>query len=710
MITLNSRRVFIIREILKVKKPYCINNLSKKLNCSIGTVHYDLDVIDSWLREHSLPLLERRHGEGVYYHYNHSIKNQIITLLNQLHANNYHFNRSERVEVISLILLTSKKVYTISQLQNFFLVSKSTILVDLNKVEEKLYAYSIKLKRKPRKGLWVEGSEINIRQKLIHLNKTMQHQTIQVFINELSAKNKENNAQQFSPYLSGIINRLHIRKIQSLVEPILEGFGLYLSDESRETLYLHIGMVLQRIDGHKQMQFDGNFLKGVSDTKELQIAKIIIQQIETSFQVTLPQEELDYIALHLLSKQRAPHLTIDGKNLEEQLHQLILRLILQVEQLLGVKFKSKERLAKGLFIHLRPAIYRSKYGLNGENPLLKEVKKKYPRLFSSVDKSLEEIRSVYQISFNEEEIAYITMHFGSELLRIEDKSPKVVRIIIVCTSGIGTARLLESRLLASYSNIKIVDILSYNAFTEKENWDVDLIVSTIDIRHQNIPSIRVNPLLSKKDKEKLNLFFIQKTKDDVPFTSQMLYERIWPIINRYTHIHEPKLLTDKLLNEFDNILYDREYFSPNLLVDILNSEMIQLDKKASDWKEAINIAAKPLINSFFIDATYPKSIISIIQERGPYMAVAPGIMFAHAKTQKKNIMALSLTRFDPGINFGHDTNDPIKLLFMFVVSKDTKQPQILKELLEVLLEEKSREILFHGTSKKQIITTLSKRK
>ena len=91
------------------------------------------------------------------------------------------------------------------------------------------------------------------------------------------------------------------------------------------------------------------------------------------------------------------------------------------------------------------------------NPLLGEMQKHYPELLTLTKKSVAEVEEEWQIKFPDSEIAYLAMHIGAALSDSEKFSHARHRVVVACPTGMGTSRLLASRLKNKFSTLKIVD-------------------------------------------------------------------------------------------------------------------------------------------------------------------------------------------------------------------------------------------------------------
>ena len=129
-------------------------------------------------------------------------------------------------------------------------------------------------------------------------------------------------------------------------------------------------------------------------------------------------------------------------------------------------------------MHINPAINRLESNIETYNPLTDMIKYKYPRLFDNVSKAL---RVVWpDLIFPESEVAFIVLHFGGSI-KIKDINFK--HSSCLC-SGIGTSRLLATRLeqvfseieritQASVSDLNVLDLSSYDGIISTVNLDID---------------------------------------------------------------------------------------------------------------------------------------------------------------------------------------------------------------------------------------------
>ena len=111
--------------------------------------------------------------------------------------------------------------------------------------------------------------------------------------------------------------------------------------------------------------------------------------------------------------------------------------------------------------------------------------------------------------FPESEIAFIVLHFGGS---IKNQGNRFLNILVVCSSGIGTSRLLSTRLeqafneieritQASVSDLNVLDLTAYDGIISTVNLDID------------VPFLVVNPLLPEHEVAYVSSFLSTKSNE-----------------------------------------------------------------------------------------------------------------------------------------------------------------------------------------------------
>lgn len=125
---------------------------------------------------------------------------------------------------------------------------------------------------------------------------------------------------------------------------------------------------------------------------------------------------------------------------------------------------------------------------------------------------------------------------------------------------------------------------------------------------------------------------------------------------------------------------------PPSLSELIPAGRIQLDSTVADWREAVRVAGKLLLNDGMIKPAYIEAMIATAEELGPYIVIAPGIAMPHARPDAGVIhTGMSLLRLSPPVNFGNADHDPVTLVFALAALDKRIHLKAMQTLAELLL-------------------------
>jgi mannitol operon transcriptional antiterminator len=148
--------------------------------------------------------------------------------------------------------------------------------------------------------------------------------------------------------------------------------------------------------------------------------------------------------------------------------------------------------------------------------------------------------------FSNDELAYIVIHFAASLERNPTK--KAISTLVLCSSGIGTAKILESRLRKYIPEIDHIQVIKISQMSHVNYKEFDLILSTIFLPDFTLPYKLISPLLLDDE--------IQKIKQEIHekrFESKSAEPTIVSKESEgsFDHVYEIMKVGNDLLTQFD---------------------------------------------------------------------------------------------------------------------------------------------------------------
>ena len=141
-----------------------------------------------------------------------------------------------------------------------------------------------------------------------------------------------------------------------------------------------------------------------------------------------------------------------------------------------------------------------------------------------------------------------------------------------------------------------------------------------------------------------------------------------------------------------------------MLKDYLTSDMIALHVQVADWRQAVRAGGELLVKAGKCEVRYVDAMVKAVEEMGPYMVLAPGLALAHARPEDGvNQVGMSIITLANPVEFGSESNDPVKLVISFGGVDNKSHIGMLQELAEFLIEPANQLMLEKATSIEEVM-------
>ncbi|MBS4210478.1 BglG family transcription antiterminator [Bacillus sp. FJAT-50079] len=683
---MDQRSLAILNLLVQSESYMTVQELAQAFNVSRRTIYNDLSKINDLLKESGYPEVRQVRGQGLYLDEN--VKEKLRSQFSVSDYPYYEYSPSERRAWIYIFITIQEHPHFINDFIELFQVSRNTILEDIKKLKEELSDFQLSIESGRYEGYYVNGEENDIRRVLIHYLTfvTPESGWYQIIVNSEIADHLEQRLPR--PYT--IFNIYELCLLKNLLIEYERKFQIEFTDEILNHFVIWFYLFSRRIRQGKYVGIDPVEKEVINSTEAIKGAKILCSQLSTTVNISIPEVEMYYIAKYLLSAKVNYDLNPVYENDEMRLLAHVVESMVSDFQLYAaVNFSEKEQMIKNLFIHLKPAYYRIRYGIKVENILLDSVEQNYPEVFRLTKKVIHHFERFIHQSVNDSEIAYIAMHFGGWLRREGITLGSVRRkLLIVCTSGLGTSRILESQLAGLFSNVDIVGVVSLREY-EKQDLAVDFIVSTVPLPDKGIPIFVAKPILDNKDKEQL-LRKINSLNNETKTEQLYSVDTLMDMVKRYAMVENE----EELKREFRRYLHspisvESAKRKPSL-ADLLDSEKMITAKQVTIWEEAIKQAALPLLNEGYINNCYVQKMIDNVLKLGPYIVISEQFALPHASpTDGVKKTGMSMLLLEKPVDL---MGEPVRI---FVVLASWDNEQHLKALgqLTKLVKENRKEML-----------------
>lgn len=610
-----------------------LNELVKQFDISKRTLYYDIQSINYYIK-----------SAGKIKNINHEFS--FVGDYSKLHSminiqESKFLNVEYRKNSILFKILNGEKL-TIEKLTDEMMLAKNTIVQTMDEIKEDLKNMQLTLIYK--KKYEIVGNEYKIRELYLLL---MQE-------DELLLRNISEEVLNFDEYCS-----------------------MELTDYSLWNLTKFTEFICKRISENYTI----STYKYKSESKKFNYYPFVKYLLPPK----VSEDELSYLSAYI-STLSSLNSNVDEDLISEYIDKLISKFEANTAIILGGKEEFKINMKR----HLLSSYYRIKFEFPISNPSLNEIKFKHESLYKIIKSIIENEKDFPDfIGIREEEIGFIAAYFGGYLRGERDGGTRRNKVLVVCPNGLMVSKILEVQLYKYIPTVDIVGVLSLKELSET-NIYYDYIISTVEIPNkENV--IVVNPLLSKLDIQMLMNKLINFNYSDINFDLELIMQ----VIKKHTKIIDEK----KLKNELLKIMYkteEKEIYQP-MLKELLTADRIRKVKKVNDWREAIRLAAKPLLEDGSIEKLYIDDMIKSLNEHGPYIVLADRFALPHASSKKGvNKLSMSLLVVEEEVDL---LGKPVNIFMVLAAIDNNSHIRALASLSEMLYDSSNIDAIINGDEK-----------
>lgn len=607
-----KKRYFeIINLVLNSNDEITIKDISNLYNITERSIRYDIDELNVFFQE--------KNNRDIIEINNNRLKilysgNEIEEIVRNIRVKEYFLSENERVNILGYEIFLVKNEFILQYFTEKYNLSKTTVRYSLKELNKIIDEYGLVIDMNNNRGYKIIGNEINIRKYTINI--------LRKYIKNTKEKTIEYNPLE--KIIQKFLKKNRIEEIKNLINKILDYTEKTISDEAFETLQLFLFISQIRNENRYEIEEDVENKIFLSKTLEFNKIKKILEKVEN-----IKEKDIYYFVDFFLGSY--------SYNLEYSyflnwilIESLIDQFIKLLSDKLGVNLTEDKILRKELLNHIKPAIYRMKNKFKLTESILSEVKRQYMELFVKTKSSLKIISDFINLSFDEDEAAFITIMIQRAIMRNNPATlfKKDTYILIVCGLGYSSSRFLYENINNRFQ-VNITDIIPFN---QLENYNylekADIIISTLDFKLDGIDVITVNPIMNEKDILKLKNYGLPEKKSKIKLTELL------NIINKITDEAE---LKRQLMKNFEENIYDDTEQKAEIgknFVELLSEKNIKLNVNVNDLEEVIEITGQTMIDSGLVKKEYTEELKNQIMQYGKYILVGDKTILPHGQLLK----------------------------------------------------------------------------
>lgn len=602
------------------KEPILIKDIASTINVSERTIRTDISNLNDYLIDKNAKIkLIRQKGyildcedeKKIIDWWGNFNKTEGYSLLGSL---------KERQNYLFALLLNEQKYYSVYELMEHLCISKNTLYMYLKNIRKTLSNYNLKLINNTNTGFKVIGTEYDKRKAILDL----------FLINDL-----QSYLVGFTDLEKLFLTNIDLDLLNTLESKYLYSLQLLDSDFYHKNIISTIALAIARVKEGLTINEISIEVPKLMD-HALDAIHLFLKEIENSFSITLPINEINYFILTL--SINVPRLIKNPKNHPSESSIIVDELLTSIYETSNLNWTKDKILFEDLVNHIENFIKISSIDKERKNPILSTIINSFPFAYSLSLTHLGVIGKKYNIFFSEDEVGYIALHIAGAIERHKAKTQQL-NVIIVCGGGFAMSKIIESKINKKFPNkFNIKKTYSYAEFQLSKISDIDLTITTLPFTQENTPTVYID------------MSNIDKAIDDLKY-----------------------YLTDDQIN--NNVM---QLFNPE---NFYYFDTDKLSKKDLLVKMAVDLEKQNIVSADFVSSVLERESLQTT-------LINDVIAIPHSMTMIANRSRVSVAIFPNGIQWEKDKK--CNFIFLLAISKtDNEITDNLYDLILNLIDDKA---------------------
>lgn len=578
----------------------------------------------------------------------------------------YVFSKRERKSIVAIWTAVAGEPVTLDLLAALFDVSRNTVVTEVGELKAELFELGMSLNSFGHNGYRLEGEETTIRYYAMECIYSLTSESvIKLVLDHIDAAVGKLCGRE--------ITEEDDKRLYALIAESERQTSLHFNQNSIQEAALYLLLILLRAGSGCGTSLG----EELDEQPEYAAAGTILRRMG-EMGLHIPQAEQGYVATVLLASKifdMDRQLGSGGVDLAAFAADLVDTFSAKA----CVQFENRDELVDHLLLHIRPMYYRLKYKIKVRNVLTEEIKNRYRELFNLTDLAVKTVEKRYGLSIPDDEIAYLSVYIGGWMKRgLSVEGEERPSILIVCSAGVGTSLLLREQLTTLLGVLCRYDIKDEREVTSSDCLEHQLVVTTIDLKYEGKNVIKVNPILTQSQQNKLLSWSAELGGNGGGARVNDLLH----IIRQYAAISDEGALTNALLSYLTHGKAEQPPQGADLR-RVFPPDQLELADRHMEAAESIHRACRALVEKKIVGERYPDSILETIDMLGLYSEISPGVLLAHGRPEDVTDVGLTLLLLREPVLFPK-WDKSIRVIFTLATPDNEAHLGILRDLLRLI--------------------------
>ncbi|MBQ1346990.1 MAG: PRD domain-containing protein, partial [Erysipelotrichaceae bacterium] len=538
-------------QILRQKNDWMTSKeLAKALDCSVRHIRYLISLINS----ESEIILSSDKG----YRTKAGKEKKLI-------ESGIPADARQRQQFIIENVVVRNRILDIDELLEDLAVSDATFKSELNTIRKDLSPYKIFLKTKNNKLFSVANASDRAAFSSSVIRDELKNNSFSL-----------ENTQRF-------FTKVELSSLKQIILGVLARHEFYLDEYSLMTYIIHLALCIEnhKVGDGSTTAYYKELIQANNDDIIVMIVSEVFQELSKYYPGSSFTREDIFEASMLMTTRIIKRSTQNEKEsldaiVGKETAKLILKIVKDVNRVYSIDLNN-ERFLFRFAIHVKNALIRAKTNLSITEGQFIDLQEGYPFIYLIARYIAYKIKEETGVILSDNELSYIVLHIGAILEEATMQKEKLA-CVVVAPDYYVIGKNLCNKITQSLGDIVMISslITDYDKLKESLN-GTDLVVTTYDIRFDELPVAHISPFPDRKDLEELRTFCYKQKE-----------------------IRNHKILSDKI-RRFTNedLLYlDTEFKDYVETIDVLCDDLYEKGLVLKEFKDELYAHEKIAFSSY----------------------------------------------------------------------------------------------------------------
>lgn len=617
---------------------------AEKLMVSNKTISNYIAELRYYMLEFGLDITAK-HGVGIRMEGDIRAIQQLQNAI-QKNARDSLTSEHRRKKIMEKLLMQDESI-SVRRLSDEFCVSSTSIVKDLEKVEQELAQQDILLLR-TKSGTRISAKEQRIR--------SAKRKFIFEEIMSLTQQDQIMDLTLCTKLLSRYVAAEQQAVARSMIDIAQEKLGFRLDTNYYAQIFISYSIFIQRITkGCEITEAPARpVVTELHVLKTYPITEEIVQWLKEEHHISISDLDIRWVnarlsgVYHEERRETADYSPIIQETVDE--------LISSIDDIFNADFSGDEVLKTGLSKHFIPMIARLNNNIKITHPFIMQIKQQYTAMFSVVSLASSILEKKLGFTLSDDEIGFILIHFQAALER-HNLSKKIA---VVYNCGLASAMLIENQIKINLPTFDVIELINIHDLKKEYLQHFDFIISTMDLHVCEIPSVVISPVAQSSD------------------------------IQRIAHTYE-KLIRNVKEARFHSLL------------QAISADTILVHETCKTKEEILEKANAILLEKGCVEQAFFESVKD--REKISSTEIGNGIAIPHGSDKYVRQTSIVLITLEDAILWRDDMVSVILFTAVSFEQKDTMR-KLLKDLYHLISSENFIERIQKATSIEEILGVL----